>query len=196
MSTPTSLALRLDALSRDELIELAAGALDELPKGHRLRNQADALVAKRKPLPSWCVLLSSDLLPHLIEPLTLRDCAAAAACSMWSGAWRALLRRDCYVHPVPRRIDLSETTDAQLLPLTVAAVRAAVRAAGPPAVGGLLGGRPQRAARAAAAARGADDGRAVRHDGARGAELLPAARAKARGGHHRGAPQATQPRPM
>ena len=122
-STPTSLALRLDALSRDELLELAAGALDELPKGHHLRNQADALVAKRKPLPAWCVdgvLLSPDLLPHLFESISLRDCAAAAACSAWSGAWVALLRLRRYVHPVPRRIDLTETTDQ--MPVAVAAM--------------------------------------------------------------------------
>ena len=53
MPTPTRLALRLDILSRDELLELAAGALDELPKDHDLRSHADALVAKRKPLPAW-----------------------------------------------------------------------------------------------------------------------------------------------
>ena len=123
MSTPTSLALRLDALSRDELLELAAGALDELPKGHHLRNQADALVAKRKPLPAWCVdgvLLSPDLLPHLFESLSCRDCAAAAACSAWGGAWVALLRLRRYIHPVPRHIDLTETTDQ--MPVAVAAM--------------------------------------------------------------------------
>ena len=126
MSTPTRLALRLDALSRDELLELAAGALDELPKGHHLRNQADALVAKRKPLPAWCVdgvLLSPDLLPHLFESLSLRDCAAAAACSAWSGAWVALLRLRRYVHPVPRRIDLSKMAiEMRMQPRVVAAM--------------------------------------------------------------------------
>ena len=126
MSTPTSLALRLDALSRDELLELAAGALDELPKGHHLRNQADALVAKRKPLPAWCVdsvLLSPDLLPHLFESISLRDCAAAAACSAWSGAWTALLRLRRYMHPVPRHIDLNKMpTETRLPPRAVAAM--------------------------------------------------------------------------
>ena len=124
--TPTRLALRLDALSRVELLELAAGALDELPKGHRLRSHADALVAKRKPLPAWCVdgvLLSPDLLPHLFESLSCRDCAAAAACSAWGGAWVALLRLRRYIHPVPRHIDLTKmATKMRLLPRAVAAM--------------------------------------------------------------------------
>jgi len=98
---------RLGVLSHSELLELAAGALDALPQTHRLRSRADALVAQRKPLPSRCVdgvLLSPDLLPHLVESLSLRDCTAAAACSMWAGEWAEMLRRRRYVHPVPRSI--------------------------------------------------------------------------------------------
>tara|TARA_B110001452_G_scaffold63810_1_gene50551 strand:- start:434 stop:1576 length:1143 start_codon:yes stop_codon:yes gene_type:complete len=114
-STPTAssssrLAIRLDALPRDELLQLAAEALAELPVGHRLHSRTDALVARRKPLPTWCVdgvLLSPDLLPHLVDSLSLYDCGAAAACSMWAAEWTALMRRRRYIQPVPRRIDVS-----------------------------------------------------------------------------------------
>ena len=35
------------------------------------------------------VLLSSDLLPHLLAPLQLQDGAAAAVCSQWANGWKA-----------------------------------------------------------------------------------------------------------
>ena len=107
--TPSRLAVRLDVLTREELLQLAADALDELPKSHHLRHRADALVAEHKPLPARCVdgvLLSPDLLPHLFESLSLRDCAAAAACSGWAAAWLALLRLRRYLNPVPLWINL------------------------------------------------------------------------------------------
>ena len=103
---PSRLALRLDVLSRDELLELAAGALDELPKGHRLRNQADALVAKRKPLPSWCVdgvLLSPEIQPLLSDDdrverrwdfvLNVGRRADGASCQFWV-VFQGLLEAD------------------------------------------------------------------------------------------------------
>ena len=35
------------------------------------------------------MLLSSDLLPHLLAPLQLQDGAAAAVCSQWANGWKA-----------------------------------------------------------------------------------------------------------
>ena len=113
---PSRLAVRLDVLTREELLQLAADALDELPKSHHLRHRADALVAERKPLPAWCVdgvLLSPDLLPHLFESLSLRDCAAAAACSGWAAAWLALLRLRRYLNPVALHINLPKYIDPE-----------------------------------------------------------------------------------
>lgn len=115
MPASSRLALRLDVLSRDQLLELAAGALDELPNSHQLRGHADALVAARKPLPAWCVdsvLLSPDLLPHLIDSLSIVDGAAASVCSAWSAVWLAQLRRRRYIHPVPKLIKLSHSGGA------------------------------------------------------------------------------------
>ena len=35
------------------------------------------------------MLLSSDLVPHLLAPLQLEDGAAAAVCSRWAEGWKA-----------------------------------------------------------------------------------------------------------
>jgi len=104
------------------LFKLVADALTELPKrGHPLHSRADALIALRKPLPTWCVddvLLSPDLLPHMFESLVemmpegelLGHSPAAAACSMWSGAfrgaWTTFIRRHGYLLPRPQRIKM------------------------------------------------------------------------------------------
>ena len=102
------MAIRLDALTREELIELAASGC---AADAQIALRADALIAQRKPLPSWCVdgvLLSADLLPHLFNSLSLRDCAVAAACSMWAAEWAAKLRREGYIDPeATRRIELN-----------------------------------------------------------------------------------------
>ena len=49
MAKPTSPGhgLRLETLSREELLALATSALDELPEGHRVRRNAEVLVAHR-----------------------------------------------------------------------------------------------------------------------------------------------------
>ena len=52
-----------------------------------VKNRADAILAAHKPLPQWAVegvLLSSDLVPHLLAPLQLKDGAVAAVCSRWA----------------------------------------------------------------------------------------------------------------
>ena len=101
------LALRLDALPREELLRWIE---DECAVSVDARNRADALIARHKPLPAWCidgVLLSPDLLPHVIDALSIQDYAAAATCSAWSTQWSALLRRRRYFHGVPREIDMA-----------------------------------------------------------------------------------------
>ena len=35
------------------------------------------------------MLLSSDLVPHILAPLQLEDGAAAAVCSLWAESWKA-----------------------------------------------------------------------------------------------------------
>ena len=39
------------------------------------------------------VLLSSDLLPLVLEALAVADCAAAAVCVLWRQAWAEKVRR-------------------------------------------------------------------------------------------------------
>ena len=47
---PSRLALRLGALSREELLELV---VEEAAKNRRFRSRADALVSRRHPLPTY-----------------------------------------------------------------------------------------------------------------------------------------------
>ena len=59
----------------------------------RSKNRADAILAAHKPLAQWAVegvLLSSDLVPHLLAPLRLEDGAAAGGCSRWAEGWKAI----------------------------------------------------------------------------------------------------------
>ena len=57
------------------------------------KNRADAILAAHKPLAQWAVegvLLSSDLVPHLLAPLRLEDGSAAVGCSRWAEGWKAI----------------------------------------------------------------------------------------------------------
>ena len=57
-----------------------------------MKNRAGAILTAHKPLAQWAVegvLLSSDLVPHLLAPLQLADGAAAAVCSQWADGWKA-----------------------------------------------------------------------------------------------------------
>jgi len=104
------LTIRLDILSRNDLLLLAAKALNQLSCSHHLRIFADALVASEKPLPLWCVnrvLLAPDILSRLFDSLALRDCVVAMVCSVWSAAWAQLLHRRRYLNPEPRCHDLA-----------------------------------------------------------------------------------------
>ena len=86
------LKVRLSSLTHAELLELAtAGCAADI----QLRIRADALIAQRTALPSWCVdiMLSPDMLLHVLGHATLGDKAAAAVCRVWAEAWTEMLRR-------------------------------------------------------------------------------------------------------
>ena len=77
---------RLASLDHEALVSYAA----ELSFAHR--HEADALLAKHSPLPTWArdeVLLSADLLPHVFATLQMKDGAAASVCQAWKAAWVA-----------------------------------------------------------------------------------------------------------
>ena len=77
------------ASSHAQLLEIAAAGWKASTE---VQNQADAILAAHKPLAQWAgegVLLSSDLVPHLLAPLQLEDGAAAAVCSRWADGWKA-----------------------------------------------------------------------------------------------------------
>ena len=77
---------RLAGLDHETLLSYAA----ELSFAHR--HTADALLAKRSPLPAWArdeVLLSADLLPDVFATLQMKDNAAASVCQAWKAAWVA-----------------------------------------------------------------------------------------------------------
>ena len=75
------LSLRLSQLPHDVLADLAARLCSDSPA---LQATADECMAAHKPLPLWAVervLLSPDLVPHVLGPLEAEDGAAAAVCS-------------------------------------------------------------------------------------------------------------------
>ena len=83
------LSLRLGKLSHDVLAELAAQLCSDSPA---LQAAAEECMAAHTPLPHWAVdrvLLSADLLPHLLGPLEAEDGAAAAVCTQWLVGWKA-----------------------------------------------------------------------------------------------------------
>ena len=83
------IALRLVDLSHAQLLEIAAAGCEASAE---VKNRADAILAAHKPLPQWAVegvLLSSDLVPHLLAPLQLQDGVVAAVCSRWADSWNA-----------------------------------------------------------------------------------------------------------
>ena len=83
------LSLRLGQLPHDMLAELAAQLCSDSPA---LQAAAEECMAAHNPLPHWAVervLLSPDLVPHILGPLEAEDGAAAAACSQWLVGWKA-----------------------------------------------------------------------------------------------------------
>ena len=89
MAPASRVAARLADLSHAQLLEIAAAGCEA---STQVKNRADAILAAHKPLAQWAVegvLLSSDLLPHLLAPLQLEDGAAAAVCWRWAEGWKA-----------------------------------------------------------------------------------------------------------
>ena len=89
MAPASRMAARLADLSHAQLVEIAAAGCEA---STQVKNRADAILAAHKPLAQWAVegvLLSSDLVPHLLAPLELEDGAAAAVCSRWAEGWKA-----------------------------------------------------------------------------------------------------------
>ena len=83
------LSLRLGQLPHDVLAELAAQLCSESPA---LQATAEECMAAHNPLPHEMVervLLSPDLVPHILGPLEAEDWAAAAVCSQWLAGWKA-----------------------------------------------------------------------------------------------------------
>ena len=86
---PNRLSLRLGQLPHEALADLAARLCSDSPA---LQATADKCIAAHKPLPPWAVervLLSPDLMPHILGPLVAEDGAAAAVCSQWLAGWKA-----------------------------------------------------------------------------------------------------------
>ena len=115
MEPSSRTAARLAHLPYDQLLEIAAAGCEASTE---VENQADALLAVHKPVPQWAVegvLLSIDLLPHLLAPLQLEDGAAAAVCLRWAETWKATsegrrrLTKVAFVFP-PNIINTSMTS--------------------------------------------------------------------------------------
>jgi hypothetical protein len=86
---PSRLSLRLGQLPHDVLAELAAQLCSDSPA---LQAAAEECMAAHTPLPHEPVervLLSPDLVPHILGPLESEDGAAAAVCSQWLVGWKA-----------------------------------------------------------------------------------------------------------
>jgi hypothetical protein len=98
---PDRLSLRLGQLPHDVLAELAAQLCSDSPA---LQAAAEECMAAHTPLPHELVervLLSPDLVPHLLGPLVAEDGAAAAVCSQWLIGWKATNEPRRRLKPVP-----------------------------------------------------------------------------------------------
>jgi len=83
------LAARLGQLPQGVLANLAAQLCSDSPA---LQAAAEECMAAHNPLPHEMVervLLSPDLVPHILGPLEAEDGAAAAVCSLWLDGWKA-----------------------------------------------------------------------------------------------------------
>ena len=106
------LALRLDVLSREQLCALAAAGCAADTK---LCARADALIAGANPLPRWCVdvLLSPDVLSHVLGTLELCDGRVASVASAWAAGWAAMLAQRRYVNPKMRHVLLLRANEEE-----------------------------------------------------------------------------------
>ena len=102
MAPSSRLAVRFAQLPHDALAELAAQLCAD--GGLLAAAQAEDVLAAHQPVPQWAVegvLLSSDLVPHVLAHLELEDGAAAAACSAWLVGWRATAQGRRRLRQVP-----------------------------------------------------------------------------------------------
>ena len=119
------LSLRLGQLPHNALADLAARLCSESPA---LQAAAEDCMAAHNPLPHEMierVLLSPDLVPHILGPLKAESGAAAAVCSQWLDGWKATNepRRQLKQVPLdfPKELDTSSepqmaaTPDGRLL---------------------------------------------------------------------------------
>ena len=83
MTPATQMAARLADLSHAQLVEIAAAGCEASTE---VKDRAEALLAAQA---VEKVLLSIDLVPHLLASLQLEDGAAAAVCSRWAEGWKA-----------------------------------------------------------------------------------------------------------
>ena len=96
--------VRLEALSREELLDIAASgmAADEAT-----RQLAETAISNRAPLPAWAVesvLLDADLIPAIIRHLTMPPNAVVPlTCKAWNSAWTQALREAKVLRPMGRR---------------------------------------------------------------------------------------------
>ena len=83
------LSLRLGQLPHNVLADLAARLCSD---SLALQATAEECMAAHNPLPHEMVervLLSPDLVPHILGPLEAEDGAAAVVCSQWLAGWKA-----------------------------------------------------------------------------------------------------------
>ena len=128
MAPSSRMALRLAQLPHDALVQLFThDALAEFAAQHCTNSpaaaaQAEAVLAAHQPVPQWAVegvLLSSDLVPHVLAPLEQEDGAAAAACSAWAAAWRATAEGRRKLKQVPFHFPQELLDDGDFLDLAV-----------------------------------------------------------------------------
>ena len=115
MTTSPRLAARLFSLSHAQLLEIAVAGCEASPE---VKNRAEAILATSMPPHHQGavdgVLLSSDLVPHILASLQLEDGAAAAVCSLWAEGWKATsegrrhLTRVAFDFPQELLVDLND----------------------------------------------------------------------------------------
>ena len=104
------LAARLGQLPHGVLARLAAQLCSDSPA---LEAAAEECMAAHNPLPHEMVervLLSPDLVPHILGPLEAEDGAAAAVCSLWLDGWKATNEPRRRLKQVP--LDFPEEIDS------------------------------------------------------------------------------------
>ena len=126
MAAVARIGPRLANLSHSELVELATQQAQA--DAEALRVAEDFVARRRAFAPSWlrsAVLLSSDLVTHIMRWLHLTDAAAGCACTLWAGCWRRHVRRISFIHgpAITHCIPLGQRPACQPLGILVLADR-------------------------------------------------------------------------